>query len=55
MSPCFDPSVKLAAEVDCTQAEIIRTCIRLSLPQVKAHPFLIKLLPTQYDSARNDV
>lgn len=46
---------KLAAEIDCTQAEVIRNCLRLSLPQVKAHPFLIKLLPSVADNARNDV
>ncbi len=45
---------KLSNELDVTQAEIIRTCVRLALPQVKSHPFLIQLLPTQASISRNN-
>ncbi len=46
---------RLAAEIDCTQAELIRTCVRLSLKTIEAHPSLVKLLPIHSGSARNDV
>jgi hypothetical protein len=46
---------RLAAEIDCTQAELIRTCVRLSLAQIKEHPSLIELSQMKMRYARNDV
>jgi hypothetical protein len=43
----------LAAEIDCTQAELIRTCVRLALPMIESHPYLIQLLPHQQKQASN--
>lgn len=44
---------RLSNELDCTQAELIRTCIRLSLAQIKEHPYLVKLLPFQHEKSMN--
>lgn len=44
---------RLSNEIDCTQAELIRTCVRLSLEMIKAHPYLVKLLPYHTDSSSN--
>lgn len=46
---------RLSNELDCTQAEIIRTCIRLALSQVKAHPYLIQILPVKQPIAMNEL
>lgn len=44
---------RLSNDIDCTHAELIRTCIRLSLSQIKEHPYLVKLLPFQSDKSTN--
>ena len=46
---------RLSIEIDCTQAELIRTCIRLALSQIKDHPYLVKLLPLQQSNVINDM
>lgn len=38
-------------KLDCSQSEIIRRCIQLSLPTVVANPILIQLLPYQTEQS----
>lgn len=44
---------KASNDLDCTQAELIRTCVRLALPMIQSHPYLIQLLPHQQKQAIN--
>jgi hypothetical protein len=53
--PMFRSIGRLANDIDTTQAEIIRTCIRIAMPIVKTHPYLIKLLPYKTDNSSSEL
>jgi len=46
---------RLANKYDCTQADVIRTCIHLGTSQIDDHPMLLKILPFPKEKAINDV
>ncbi len=46
---------KLASKYDCTQADVIRTCIHLGASQIDRWPIMLKILPVPQAAATNDV
>lgn len=48
----FSELGRTANLLDCSQSELIRRCVQLSLPSLVANPLLIQLLPYQAEQSR---